>query len=84
MSNREMTRPEDMAYSLMGMLDVNMPIFYGEGSEKAFIRLQLELTKISQDHSLFLWCGQKSQLSSALAAHPRYFDTGVTPYAAYP
>ena len=38
------TRVEDRAYSLMGLLDVNMPMLYGEG-KKAFHRLQLEIIR---------------------------------------
>ena len=41
-ANRMTTRVEDRAYSLMGLLDVNMPMLYGEG-KKAFHRLQLEM-----------------------------------------
>jgi len=37
------TRAEDKAYCLLGLLDVNMPMLYGEGM-KAFHRLQLELS----------------------------------------
>ena len=40
-AERKTTRVEDRAYSLMGLLDVNMPMLYGEG-KKAFHRLQLE------------------------------------------
>ncbi|KAL9579019.1 MAG: hypothetical protein Q9203_006880 [Teloschistes exilis] len=36
---RETTRTEDIAYCLMGLFDVNMPLLYGEG-KKAFQRLQ--------------------------------------------
>src|SRR6266536_1101147 len=32
---REATRKEDIAYSLLGIFDVNMPLIYGEGREKA-------------------------------------------------
>jgi hypothetical protein len=39
-SRRNTTRPEDMAYCLMGIFNVNMPLLYGEGGTKAFIRLQ--------------------------------------------
>ncbi|EAQ88622.1 hypothetical protein CHGG_05241 [Chaetomium globosum CBS 148.51] len=53
-SNRETTRVEDTAYSLMGLFDVNMPMLYGEG-EKAFLRLQQEIIKTSDDHSIFAW-----------------------------
>jgi hypothetical protein len=54
-ANRNTTRSEDMAYSLMGIFDVNMPLLYGEGREKAFYRLQEEIMKRSDDHSLFAW-----------------------------
>lgn len=37
-SNRQTTRAEDIAYCLLGIFDVNMPLLYGEGT-KAFIRL---------------------------------------------
>jgi hypothetical protein len=57
MARRETTRVEDIAYSLMGIFDVNMPLLYGEG-EKAFTRLQEEIMKDSVDHSLFAWNAQ--------------------------
>jgi ankyrin repeat protein len=53
-SNRRTTRIEDRAYCLMGIFGINMPLLYGEG-ERAFIRLQEEIMKISDDHSLFAW-----------------------------
>lgn len=53
-SNRRTTRIEDRAYSLMGIFGINMPLLYGEG-ERAFIRLQEEIMKISNDHSIFAW-----------------------------
>ena len=30
-SKRKTTRVEDIAYSLMGIFEVNMPLLYGEG-----------------------------------------------------
>ncbi|KAH8805209.1 heterokaryon incompatibility protein-domain-containing protein, partial [Xylogone sp. PMI_703] len=54
MAGRETTREEDMAYCLIGIFDINMPLLYGEGS-KAFGRLQEEIAKQSTDHSLFAW-----------------------------
>jgi hypothetical protein len=51
---RETTRVEDVAYCLMGIFGVNMPLLYGEGT-KAFIRLQEEIIKDSEDQSLFAW-----------------------------
>lgn len=53
-SSRETTRPEDMAYCLFGLFDVNMPLIYGEG-QKAFLRLQEEIIKRYNDHSIFAW-----------------------------
>ncbi|KAF2095898.1 HET-domain-containing protein [Rhizodiscina lignyota] len=53
-SKRTTTRVEDMAYCLMGIFDVNMPLLYGEGT-KAFRRLQEEILKQIDDHSLFAW-----------------------------
>lgn len=53
-TRRMTTRQEDMAYSLMGIFDVNLPTIYGEGW-KAFIRLQEEIRKKSNDQSLFAW-----------------------------
>ncbi|THU97098.1 HET-domain-containing protein [Dendrothele bispora CBS 962.96] len=44
---RETSRPEDQAYSLMGIFGVNMPPIYGEGGTKAFVRLQQEIIKAS-------------------------------------
>jgi hypothetical protein len=53
-SNRTTTRVEDIAYCLLGIFDINMPLLYGEG-KKAFLRLQEEILKVSGDHSLFAW-----------------------------
>ncbi|KAI7776252.1 hypothetical protein LA080_005539 [Diaporthe eres] len=53
-ANRQTTRTEDMAYCLLGLFDINMPMIYGEG-ERAFIRLQEEIAKETNDLSLFAW-----------------------------
>jgi hypothetical protein len=39
-ADRETTRIEDLAYCLLGIFGVNMPLLYGEG-KKAFLRLQV-------------------------------------------
>jgi hypothetical protein len=55
-SRRETTRPEDIAYSLLGIFDTIMPLLYGEGGLKAFQRLQLEIiNSLPPDQSLFDW-----------------------------
>ena len=43
-----------MAYCLLGIFSINMLLLYGEGA-KAFVRLQEETLKISNDQSLFAW-----------------------------
>ncbi|KAF2831074.1 HET-domain-containing protein [Ophiobolus disseminans] len=43
---RKTKREEDIAYSLLGIFDIHMPLIYGEGRKKAFARLQKE-TKVS-------------------------------------
>lgn len=53
-ANRQTTRSEDMAYCLLGVFDINMPLLYGEG-DKAFVRLQVEFMKVSDDQSIFAW-----------------------------
>jgi hypothetical protein len=54
LSDRTTTRLEDMAYCMLGIFELNMPLLYGEGS-KALTRLQEEIMKVSDDHSLFCW-----------------------------
>lgn len=78
-SLRQTTRAEDMAYCLLGLVDVNMPMLYGEG-HKAFYRLQLEIIKHQNDHTVFAWNSQKhhSQLSTTiLAPSPAAFESSA-------
>lgn len=53
-STRETTRKEDLAYCLLGIFGINMPLLYGEG-QGAFIRLQEEIMRHSDDHTIFAW-----------------------------
>ena len=72
---RTTTRVEDRAYSLMGLLDVNMPMLYGEG-KKAFHRLQLEIIRTSNDQSIFAWdpYAKIRRTGSILADDPNLFQ----------
>ncbi|PIL34413.1 hypothetical protein GSI_03188 [Ganoderma sinense ZZ0214-1] len=54
-ANRVTTRPEDRAYSLMGIFGVTMPVIYGEGGEQAFLRLQKEVINVCPDQTIFAW-----------------------------
>lgn len=74
-AKRETTRSEDIAYCLMGIFSVNMPMLYGEGS-KAFQRLQEEILKVSDDESIFAWRDEASSpedIHGLLAATPTHF-----------
>jgi len=51
-SKRATTRLEDIAYCMLGIFDINMPLLYGEGS-RAFGRLQEEILKNNDNQSLF-------------------------------
>lgn len=68
---RAASRVEDIAYSLLGIFDVNLPLVYGEGS-KAFIRLQEEIIKHSDDQSIFAW-ENGTEYSALLAHSPEQF-----------
>lgn len=54
-SRRKTTWPEDIAYCLMGLFDINMPLLYGEGGEKAFFRLQEAIPRRTDDHSILCY-----------------------------
>jgi hypothetical protein len=45
--NRQTTLEEDKAYSLFGIFDIQIPLLYGEGRDKAFKRLREEINKPS-------------------------------------
>ncbi|KAK4450610.1 heterokaryon incompatibility protein-domain-containing protein [Podospora aff. communis PSN243] len=54
LAGRTTTRVEDMVYCMLGLFDINIPLLYGEGT-KAFTRLQNEIIKESNDHTIFCW-----------------------------
>ncbi|USP74572.1 uncharacterized protein yc1106_01846 [Curvularia clavata] len=59
-AGRQTKRQEDVAYCLLGIFDVNMPLIYGEG-RKAFRRLQEEIVKRDNDFTILFWrCLQDS------------------------
>lgn len=73
-SERSTSRTEDTAYSLMGLFNVFMPMLYGEG-DRAFIRLQEEIMKQSEDYTIFAWkaAGHESNQRGLLARSPSEF-----------
>lgn len=70
---RKARRVEDIAYSLLGLFDVNMPLLYGEG-RKAFRRLQEEIIKQNNDQTIFLWAAKAEDVGKLLAPSPDGFD----------
>lgn len=96
-SSRRTSRVEDIAYCLMGLFDVNMPLLYGEGT-KAFHRLQEQILKTTNDDTLFLWqmrssheewstwdSGRKTLITSGmLASSPSDFDRRADHYLVRP
>lgn len=54
-ASRTTKRKEDMACCLLGIFGVSMPVLYGEGGEKAFFHLQVEIMRSIYDHTLFAW-----------------------------
>ncbi|EEU35789.1 uncharacterized protein NECHADRAFT_44368, partial [Fusarium vanettenii 77-13-4] len=83
-ANRKTTRIEDEAYCLLGIFGINMPLIYGEG-QKAFLRLQEEIARESNDLSLFVWQRQRGnavntmpKLSGIFAESPVDFLTCAT------
>lgn len=75
-AKRETTRVEDLAYCLLGIFEVNMPLLYGEG-QGAFVRLQEEILKLSNDQSIFCWEWDRKEVEeswrSILAPCPSVF-----------
>ncbi|KAG8527285.1 uncharacterized protein KY384_008029 [Bacidia gigantensis] len=73
-SKRETSRVEDIAYCLLGLFNVNMPLLYGEG-ERAFQRLQHEIIGRSSDESIFAWTDRRPVIQwEMFAAHPSAFE----------
>jgi heterokaryon incompatibility protein (HET) len=73
-SKRQTIREEDIAYCLLGVFDISMPLLYGEGS-KAFIRFQEEIIKEYDDESLFAWRSTTlGHTSGLLAPSPAAFS----------
>ena len=63
-----------MAYSLLGLFGINMPLIYGEGSN-AFFRLQCEIIQNSVDESIFAWADEQLSHGGLLARNPSAFQS---------
>ncbi|KAI1355932.1 heterokaryon incompatibility protein-domain-containing protein [Xylaria sp. FL0043] len=65
-AHRVTTKIEDMAYSLLGLFDVNMPLIYGE-AKRAFRQLQEEILNNFDDDSLFTWSYNSEECTSSFS-----------------
>ncbi|KAK4455260.1 heterokaryon incompatibility protein-domain-containing protein [Podospora aff. communis PSN243] len=66
-SRRSTSREEDGAYCLLGIFGINIPLLYGEGP-RAFLRLQEEIIKRSNDQSIF--APEPGHVAGLLASSP--------------
>lgn len=73
-SSRVTERAEDVAYCLLGIFDINIPMMYGEGGVNAFSRLQRAIIAQSDDESLFAWASELDGVRGMFARHPREFQ----------
>ncbi|KAH7128035.1 heterokaryon incompatibility protein-domain-containing protein [Dactylonectria estremocensis] len=74
-ANRVTTREEDIAYCLLGLFDINMPLLYGEG-RNAFIRLQEEILRRAPDQTILTWTEsflRRGRQIAYLPEHPSAF-----------
>ena len=76
MAGRKTSVPEDTAYCLLGIFGVNMPLLYGEGKRRAFLRLQEEIMRYSDDHSLFVWKTKEQHATGSTGPNTPY-NTGL-------
>lgn len=73
--HRQTKRPEDAAYSLLGIFDVSMPLIYGEGRKKAYHRLLTEIEsfgqtrELSQKYSQYLPSTESSGTIASMSSH---------------
>jgi hypothetical protein len=64
-AERVTTREEDAAYSLLGLFDLHMPLLYGEGRTKAFMRLHRERESVIVYENLHNPATQRIQVSTS-------------------
>lgn len=81
-SGRQTKWEGDLAYCLLGIFGISMPLLYGEGM-RAFIRLQEEIMKETNDLTLFAWQAETKKPAQiyyrgALAYSPEEFANAGT------
>lgn len=79
-SRRQTTRVEDMAYCLLGIFNINMPLIYGE-RDKAFQRLQHAIIREIDDHTILAWGADARGLEESHQLHLEQPLLARSPYA---
>ncbi|KAK6081384.1 heterokaryon incompatibility protein [Seiridium cupressi] len=72
-TGRQTTRPEDMAYCLVGILNVTLITSYGEEPVTAFLRLQEAIINKAADETIFVWRSDNPGNLGLLAEAPDWF-----------
>lgn len=68
-SKRRTTRMEDIAYSLIGILDISLSVAYGEG-ERAFRRLMEAIMQACREWQILAWAGPHSPFQACIPRSP--------------
>ncbi|KAG8213353.1 hypothetical protein J3R82DRAFT_11839 [Butyriboletus roseoflavus] len=78
-SQRTTSRIEDVAYALLGLFDVTIPIAYGDGP-RAFYKLMSALAGHCTEPDFFAWTGKPSSWSLALPSSPQCYGPQASPF----
>ena len=78
-STRETTLVEDIAYSLLGVLNAPIPVMYGEGTRAVGRLLEYVLTG-SGDATILAWTGTANDYNSCLPVNLTVYETVVPPH----
>ncbi|KAG1869245.1 hypothetical protein C8R48DRAFT_113141 [Suillus tomentosus] len=68
-SKRRTTRVEDIAYSLIGILNISLSVAYGEG-ERAFRRLMEAIIQACREWQILAWAGPHSPFQASIPRSP--------------
>ncbi|KAL4257099.1 hypothetical protein AB1N83_011455 [Pleurotus pulmonarius] len=78
MRNRETTIPEDMVYCLLSALNINIPVEYGQGFDRAFYRFQVECLTRVPDRRFLIWDSPSSSpYNSMLSPNMKVFNPSI-------
>ncbi|KAF5599139.1 beta transducin [Fusarium pseudocircinatum] len=82
-SKRTTKRDEDIAYCLLGIFGITMPMIYGEGHQ-AFERLQLKIMEQTTDDSILAWGVKVQGMELESQTGPSDYNTSAGIFAKSP